>query len=82
MSIFLYRQFKRVVAETKDGRLHFYSGVGLNDPSSIEVDSINGVERVTKKMLTIRYGHDKVVSIEAEKDILDQMEGDLKKRFS
>jgi len=77
VGIFLYRQFIRLVAEIKDNTLYLYTGIGTSDPSSINLDSITSVERLTKKLLKINYGSNEACSIEAEKKILDQMEHDL-----
>jgi len=79
MSIFIYRYHNRVVAEIKDGALYVHSGVGVSDPSSIKLDSIKEIERVTQRILKIQYGSNKSFSIEAEKNVLDQLEADLKR---
>ena len=76
MSILLVKYHKRLIAEINGNNLIFYSGIGLNDPSKLSINRIQKTERIAKNILSIHYDS-KVMSIEADRKILDQLEMDL-----
>lgn len=77
MAVALYLYHKKTIAEIKDNVLYIYEGVGLSEPSEINIDRISGLERKAKNFLTITYDGDKQFSIEADKTIIDQLSADL-----
>lgn len=73
LTISLCKNYNTTVAEIKDNKIYFYSGIGLYDPNELELSRINFVEKKAKKMLVIIYDGDKRLSIEAEKSVIDQI---------
>lgn len=74
VSIFLYRYLIRVVAEIKDNVFYFYTGIGLKDPSKLELNRINSTERVDRKYLKINYDNSKEFMIELDSNVIDQID--------
>lgn len=79
VSINAYFFSRRKIAEIKDGVLHIYSGIGLNDPSNVLIKQIDKIERGPKSLLLISYDGTKTFSIEAGKKTLNQMEREINK---
>lgn len=77
-SILVYKYHNRTAAEIQGDTLRFYSGIGLSDPSQINIHTITQVERKSKNMLIIHYGNTHL-SIEAHHRILSDLEKDLAK---
>ena len=78
VSLLLVKYHKRLIAEINGDNLIFYSGIGLNDPSELSINRIQKTERIAKNRLSIHYDN-KVMSVEADRKILDQLEIDLSK---
>jgi hypothetical protein len=78
----LYINYNRVIAEIKGDEIFFYQGVGIKEPSSLKISQINEIERTTKKMLKIRYDNDKIFSVQVDKNLLNRIEEELKKRIN
>ncbi len=78
VALILYKYHNRLVAEIKDNEIYFYEGVGITAPNSLEISRITLIERLSKKMLKIKYDEDKVFSIETDKKVLNKIEKSLK----
>ena len=76
VSIIIFKYHNRIIAEIKNDVLIFYSGIGLNDPSQIDIKSITKTERKSNNLLAISY-ENKIMSLEADKSILNQLEKDI-----
>lgn len=80
LGILVYKTMTKTIAEIKNGILHIYSGIGLNDPSEIPVDKIVRVERLSKKLLKIKYDKTEETSMEAYPVVIDQIEDYFKSK--
>jgi len=73
LGINIFIKYNQVYAEIKDDKIYFFSGIGLYDPNSLEVSRITSVEKTAKTMLLIKYDEDGRLSIEAPRNVIDQM---------
>ncbi len=78
LSIITFEYHNKIIAEIKGGKLYLFSGIGLYDPSRIELKSITKTKRISKKLLVINYNNN-TISLEADKIILNDLEKDLNK---
>ncbi len=78
ISLFTFIYFnKKVMVEIKDGFLYIYTGIGLYDPSKIDIQTIDSVLRKAKTFLSIYYDNDKIVSIELPPKVALEIEFDI-----
>jgi len=77
VSFILYRYHRKNVAEIRDGMLHLYAGISLNDPDKIEIRNIIRIERISRTLLKIHGKEDVLLTFEARKPVLDRLEEDL-----
>ena len=68
-----YLKNNQAVAEIKDNKIYFYSGIGLYDPKELKLSQINSIEKKAKNFLVINYDGNKRFSLEAHKSIIDQI---------
>ncbi|MBN2282216.1 MAG: hypothetical protein JXQ65_16660 [Candidatus Marinimicrobia bacterium] len=69
----IFQKFNLVYAEVKDGKIYFFAGIGLYDPNFLDLSQINLVEKTAPSLLLINYDDNKKLSIEAPRNVIDQM---------
>ena len=73
---------KKTIIEIKKDILYFHEGVGMYDPSEIELNCINKIERLDEKLLIVVPKDDAEFFVETDKTVLDMLQKDLPGYFT